>query len=216
MDVLHICIGLGPLAAYLMLLGFINLRRRPFITTGARDISALGIAITGLMIVGPLDLFMPQAAAQFFGNTVWVLFITLYLLIWLLSVLVMRPRLVVYNISCEQLRTVLASLVAELDKDVRWAGDSAVLPGLGIQFNLESKSIARCAQISSVGPQQDYTGWQKLETELAARLKEEKVPGNPFAVSMVLVAIGLSVLLTVLILKDPGLVYGQLKELLRF
>ncbi len=53
-DPLHFCIALGPLAAYLLLLGAVNLSSRPFLTNGARDTAALGIGILGFAIVGPM------------------------------------------------------------------------------------------------------------------------------------------------------------------
>ena len=97
MDPLHLCIALGPVIAYLMLLGLINSRRRPFLTTGARDLSALGIGVSGLVIAGPMELFLPELATNQFGAYVWVMMLALYGLCWTLIVLLGRPRLVVYN-----------------------------------------------------------------------------------------------------------------------
>ena len=46
MQTLHLCISLGPLAVYLFLVGLINSRRRPFVTSGARDMAArLGVPL---------------------------------------------------------------------------------------------------------------------------------------------------------------------------
>ena len=59
--------------------------------------------------------------------------------------LTLRPRLVVYNIFIDELRLVLADLVERLDPDGRWAGDSLVLPGLGVQVYLDSTGLdAQC------------------------------------------------------------------------
>ena len=46
LDPLHVIIALGPLAAYFVLLGLLNLSRRPLVTTGARDVAALEVALT--------------------------------------------------------------------------------------------------------------------------------------------------------------------------
>ena len=59
-DPLHLSIALGPLATYLMVLGVVNLSIRPFVTTGSRDTAALGLAISGLAIAGPMELFLPE------------------------------------------------------------------------------------------------------------------------------------------------------------
>ncbi len=69
---------------------------------------ALGLALIGLVIVGPMQLFLPEAAAAQFGTVVWPLLLGFYVLCLALCVMVMRPRLVVYNVTSEQLRPVLA------------------------------------------------------------------------------------------------------------
>ena len=109
-DPLHVCIALGPLAVYLFLLGLINLSRRPFLTTGARDAAALGVGISGFVVVGPMELFLPGAAANRFGGYVWLLLLAFYALCLTLWVLLLRPRLVIYNATAEQLRPVLAGV----------------------------------------------------------------------------------------------------------
>ena len=71
MDPLHFCIGVAPLAVYLLLIGLLNLSNKPFVTTGARDAAALGIGVSGLVIAGPMELFFPEgAASQFVGRQV--------------------------------------------------------------------------------------------------------------------------------------------------
>ena len=62
MDSFRLCLALGPLAIYLLLLGAINLSRRPFLVTGARDLAALGVAVAGLVVVGPIELLLPEDA----------------------------------------------------------------------------------------------------------------------------------------------------------
>ena len=74
-DHVHQIVALGPLAMYLLVLGILNLSRRPFVTTGARDTAALGIGLSGLVLAGPMELFMPEQAAAKWPGTVWVLLI---------------------------------------------------------------------------------------------------------------------------------------------
>ena len=101
MDPLHFCIAIAPLSVYLLMLAFLNLRRRPFVTTGARDAGALGIGVCGLIVAGPMELFFPQGAASQFGAWVWLLLIVFYGLCVSLLVLMMRARIVIYNITLE-------------------------------------------------------------------------------------------------------------------
>ena len=114
-DPFRLSIALVPLAAYCVLLGLINARRRPFVTTGGCDLAALGAAMSGLVLVGPIELFRPEAAEPNYGGFVWLFLIVFYWLCVWLAVLVARPRLVVYNIRGEELRPALAEAARRLD-----------------------------------------------------------------------------------------------------
>ena len=80
MDPFHLCIALGPLGVYLLLMGIINLMPRPFLTNGARDTAALCIAISGFVVAGPMELFLPDVANVRLGPFVWFLLLGLYAL----------------------------------------------------------------------------------------------------------------------------------------
>ena len=56
-DPLRLAIALVPLVAYGLVLGILNARRRPFLTTGGADLATLGVALTGLVLVGPIEFF---------------------------------------------------------------------------------------------------------------------------------------------------------------
>src|SRR4051812_900174 len=107
MDPVPLAIAAVPMAIYLLWLGVINLRRTPRVVSGTREIAALALAVTGLLVVGPINLLLPQGAVVRLGLLVWPLLITFYALCVVLCMLVARPRLVVYNISLDQLRPVL-------------------------------------------------------------------------------------------------------------
>jgi hypothetical protein len=173
----------------LLLLGILNILPRPVLTTGARDTAVLGIALSGLVVAGPMELFLPEAAAFRFGPWVWVLMLAFYLLCLTLLVLLARPRLVVYNVTVEQLRPALADVVAKLDQEFRWAGDCLVLPQLGVQLHVEPLPLLRNVQLVASGPRQSYTGWRQLEVALADALRRAKGSTNP--AGFVLVALAL-------------------------
>jgi len=208
-------ISLTPLAVYFFVLGLINLSRRPLVTTGARDIAALGVAISGLIIAGPMDLFLPEAATNRYGGSVWILLLVFYALCLALIVLTMRPRLVIYNASPEQLRSILAEVVAKLDNEARWAGDSLVLPQLGVQLSVESVGFLRNAQLVATGPPQAYAGWKKLEEELAHVLRETKTTPKLHGWGFVLIAV---IMLSLVIFRttiDPAAVFQAVNQMLR-
>ena len=179
MDPLHLCIAMGPLCVYLLLIGWLNLSQRPFVTTGTRDLIALAIAISGFVVAGPLELFMPETAAVFFRAWIWPPLICLYLLCAILAAMLVRPRIVIYNVNVEQLRPVLEAASAKLDKDRRWAGQSLILPKHGVHLNVDPFPTMRNVQLTSVGSHQDLNGWRSVETELRSRLNELKVGLNP-------------------------------------
>ncbi len=215
MDPLHFAIAMGPLAVYFLLLGMINLSSRPFLTTGARDTAALGVGISGFMIAGPMELFLPEAAATQFGPWVWVLLLAFYGLCLTLIVLLMKPRFVIYNITVDQLRPMLADVVKEIDADARWAGDSLVLPKLGVQLHVEPFSPLRNVQLIASGTNQNFNGWRHLELKLDAALKKANNGRNLYGFFLVTCGLVLCVMVTTWLLSDQAGVAQALGEMLR-
>jgi hypothetical protein len=163
---------------YLLLLGAINLSRRPLLVSGVRDAASLALAVSGLIVIGPMDLFYPFAAEKWFGPHVWLMLLALYALVVVLWLLLLRPRLVIYNISADKLRPILADLVNRLDPEARWAGDGLAIPGLGVQLYMDSFAALRSVSLISAGGNQDHSGWRRLEAALGAELAREEVARN--------------------------------------
>ncbi len=178
MDPLHFCIAAAPLAVYILMLGIINLRRTPFVTTGARDTAALGIGVLGLVIAGPMELFFPEGAASQFGVFVWIMLIVFYGLCVSLVVLLMRARIVVYNITMDQLLPVLKIIATKLDRNSKWIGNSLMMPDLKVHLHVESVDWMRTIQLNAGGDQQSYEGWKRLEEELNKSLRKMPVTPN--------------------------------------
>jgi len=214
MDPLHFCVAVGPLSAYLLLIGILNLLRTPFLTNGARDTAALGIAISGFVVAGPMELFMPQVAAMRFGIWVWVLMIAFYALSLTLVVLLMRPRLVVYNMTADQLRPLLATVVAKLDNEHRWAGETLSLPHLAVELHLEPFSPLRNVQLVSAGPRQSYKGWRILEAELGAALHASRTSRNPYGFALLAMGAVLSIAVGTVLVMHGDTVSQSLAEML--
>ena len=203
MDPFRLILALGPVAIYLLLLGSINFSRRPLLVSGGRDAAALALAITGMLIVGPFELFLPQASVLRYGPYVWVMILTFYGLCVAMGILMLHPRLVIYNISADKLRPILAEVVARLDSDARWAGDSLVLPNLVVQLSIDHFRTMRNVSLKSVGGNQDLHGWRRLEQGLAGALSQETMTRSPRG--LVLFFAGLLILggLTMVIYRDP-------------
>jgi len=215
MDPLHLCIALGPVAIYFLLLGTINLSRRPFVTSGARDAAALGIAIGGFVVAGPMELFLPEAAAVRMGFWVWPTCIAFYMLCLSLAVLLMRPRIVIYNVTFEQLRPSLADIVLRLDSESRWAGDSLVMPNLGVQLTVESQGMMKNVQLAAAGAEQSFQGWRLLESELTSTLRSAKGTRNPYGMSLIMFGLLMAAAVIFWLSRDPQGVAQALNEMLR-
>lgn len=218
MELFHQCLALGPVAVYLILLGIINLSRRPFLVSGTRDAAVLGLALSGLAMVGPMALLFPETTATHFGPNgpkfVWAMLVVLYGLGLVLVLLVLRPRLVIYNISVDQLRPILADLVDRLDPEARWAGDSLGLPALGVQLHLDSTPWMRNVSLVSAGPNQDYQGWIRLEAALATALNHAEVARNPRGVTLLSIGVFMAGALAWTIARDPQSIAHTLFDLL--
>jgi len=202
-DPFRLAIALVPVSAYVLLLGLVNLRRRPFLTTGGSDLAALGLAISGLVFVGPVELFRPEAATAELGNFIWLFLLLFYWLCLFLVVLLSRPRLVVYNMSVEEIHSVLAEAAARIDSDARWAGNSLTLPQLGVQLHIDSWELMRNVTLASSGSRQSLEGWRRLARELSTLLRSSRVKPNPRAVGLLIGALVLMALSVTHMLSHP-------------
>jgi hypothetical protein len=184
-DPFRLCLALGPLSIYLLLVGAINLSRRPLLVSGARDTAALGMGLCGLLFVGPIELLLPKAAiVAFTAPYVWLMLLLMYALGLSLWVLLSRPRLVVYNIGLDEFRPLLAEVIDTLDKDARWAGGSLYLPRLHVELFLDQNVATRNVSLIATGQRQSYLGWRQLEQALAARLRSAESPPNLWGLGM--------------------------------
>jgi hypothetical protein len=213
MDPFRLCLAFGPVAMYLLLLGALNLSRRPLLVSGVRDIATLALAISGLMIIGPMELFFPFEAAVRFGSHVWLLLLALYAMCVVLVLLLLRPRLVIYNITADKLRPILAELVDRIDTDARWAGDSLVLPGLGVQLYLDSFAALRSTSLISAGGNQSHQGWRQLETALGDALAREDVARNPRGISLLGAGLLIIAAIVLAISQNPQAVAQSLLDI---
>ena len=215
-DPFRLCVAFGPLAIYCLLLGLINLLRRPVLITGAKDMAVLTAALAGLVVIGPLELFMPEAAAMRFGGYVWLLLLSFYGLSVSLVLLLSRPRLVIYNISSEQLRPILGEIVPSLDSQARWAGDSLAMPTLGVQLHIDNFPSMRNVSLVANGERQSFEGWRRLEKALAGALRQKSWESyHPRG--MVLITTGLLLLVACCFasLSDPQALAQGMRDLLR-
>lgn len=170
MSSLQIAIAITPLVVYLTFWAAVRIWGRAKVISGMADAYLLGIALSGFFLVGPLNLFLPEAAASRFGGFVWLLLLTLYFLVLSLLVLLDRPRIIIYNASFDQIRTLLSVIAEEVDKDTRWAGETCAMPQIQMQFHIAQSRWTRTVQLVAVGWCQNFTAWRSMEERLRYEL----------------------------------------------
>lgn len=208
-------VALGPLAAYLLGLAAVNLRGRPLATTGLRDLVVLAAAVGGFVVVGPMELFLPDAALAVFGVWTWVIMFGFYAACVLFVALSLRPRIVVYNVTPERLHAILAPVALALDGEARWAGASLLLPELGVHLQLEPFRTMRCVSLVSVGPRQSIDGWSAVHDQLVAALAQERSGLNPRGYSLLSFALVMIAMMTWKVWDDPVALVDQFRDFLR-
>jgi hypothetical protein len=132
-----------------------------------------------------------------------------------LIVLLLRPRLVIYNATLEQVRPIVADVVSRLDRDARWAGESLVMPQLGVQLHFEVAPHMKNVQLISSGPQQNLHGWRQLEVELRTALRRVRTSPNFHGSLFIGCGLLLIAAISLLLARDPGNVMQTLSAMLR-
>ena len=214
MDTFSACVALGPLAIYLLFLGTINLRRRPLVVSGTRETLSLGLALSGLAIVGPMQLFMPQEAATRFGPYVWMLLVCFYVLCLTLAIMLSRPRLVVYNISLIQLQPMLEETARRLDAQATWAGKSLSMPSARVHLQLEDFSPLANVSLVATGDDQSISNWRRLAAALRGRLAEVPLATQPHGFWLTVWGLAILAALAFWVAEDPQTVARGLDRLL--
>ncbi|MCD0462897.1 hypothetical protein [Roseiconus lacunae] len=187
-------IALLPLIAYLLLLSLIRLSGRVLVTTGGRDIAALGFAVSGLIAIGPGELFFPKAAAGTFGPWVWIALATFYALIVTLIALTTRPRLVVYGRTPEQMLDPLLAAAREMDPDA--SCDQQVmqifLPRLKVHLRAAGNKAVDSSTIESFEPIVNHAFWEALLGHLRQKASLTPRPTPTRGATMLLIALGMA------------------------
>lgn len=173
--------GLVPLGLYLVGLGIVHLRRRPQVIAGPWDIGLLVASVAGLVAVGPLAILQPV------GGSPWTVLVaaTVVVPLAMIAVVAARPRLVVYNVTLDQLRPVVAEVVNGLDPAARWAGETAALPSRGVQVHLDGRGAMRTVSVVAVGARTSAEGWSEFSRRLRQSLRSSRVRSSPWGVAFV-------------------------------
>ena len=86
----------------------------------------------------------------------------------------------IYNVTIEQLRPVMAEVVGRLDASARWAGESAVMPARGLQVLMDGRGLARCVSVVAVGTRASPEAWSEFSRQLRRGARGLRVRRNPW------------------------------------
>ncbi len=204
-----------PLAVYCLMIGMLHRSKHPFLVSGGRDMALLGLAMLGLVLVGPSQLFFPVAAFNLLGPAVWFLMTLLYFCIVLFVILNSRPRMVVFGLAPDVLAIHVKESLDEMKIDSTWMGLTFAAPAMRVDGTIEQAGNSELSQIVATRSNQDVIGWMKLERALAIKLKS--IPIEPRSTGTVWIALGLAALaaLGLQIYGNPTAVADGMKDLLR-
>lgn len=182
-------VALLPLAAYLLLLGGIRLRQRPLVTTGVRDGAAVALAISGLVVVGPINLFFPAPAAAHLGWWVWVLLMVLYLLSVSLLLFSFPQRIVVYGVRPRDVLEPLEAAARLVDPAATAIPErmQVSMPERQVHLRVESLGWTHAVAIEAFEKNLHPQFWDHLLRELRERTHSLRPPSNRGAAGMFLV-----------------------------
>jgi hypothetical protein len=209
MTLLVIMWAVVPLAIYFLWIGCLQLRSRPTVVSGFADTLWLGLGLSGLMIVGPGELFLPESASNRFGWFAHLLLVVLYALLLILTALTRKPQIVVYNATSRQLQPALSEALKSADAKAVFLGSSALLPTLGVDLSVNLQEDSRTVQLSAISREVDMRHWRRLRSQLSNSLRTVQGSANPRAAGLICAGIAALAIVTYIGVTDwPTLARG--------
>lgn len=163
-DYLRLSLGLIPLGVYLIVMGFLAMRRRPTLLTSGQEALLLGFALMGFALIGPIELFFPTGAYAALGQWIWILLIALYGLLVLLFALQRQPGWTVLGLDSQGFRGVLSEILQQGDIEHAWLGNHLQISEWDLQAMIEpSRGFQSVSHLNATGKQRNVLGWYQLE-----------------------------------------------------
>lgn len=183
-------IAFTPLILYVLALSIIRIGGLVWVTTGTRDLAAVLFAISGLVVIGPLELFFPNATAALLGPWVWIPLLLLYFLFACLVVLNSRPKLVVYGRMLEDVYPAMVRAARALDASAI-ENDKQLqvhLPALTVHLRLDLARGTDCSSVVAFEPTLPFAFWRQFAKHLRAELRPTPPPYPRRGWAMLIVA----------------------------
>ena len=172
--VFSLVVAVLPLAAYFLLIGGMRLVH-PLVTTNARDGAALAVAVGGLVMVGPMQLFFPAEAAATLGWIVWLVLLVLYLLCVTLLLLSIKPKIMVYGVRMPGILEALLEACKTIDATATLdvTRQQIELAERGVRLRVEALGLSDAVQIEAFEQNLHPRFWHHLLLELRKRVTKQ-------------------------------------------
>lgn len=203
-----------PLIGYLLVLALIRFSGSVRVISGGADIAALSFALSGLIIIGPMELFFPKATASLLGAWIWLPLILLYVLVACLWMIGSRPRLVVYGRSADEVFPLLVRVCHRIDDRCVHDNDQGQihLPTVGAHLRLDSTPGHDCVSIVSFEPMLPLAFWNDVQRGLREALKSSPPPMPRRGWVALAVAVAMLVLLVRHVSSQPAALVNGLQD----
>ena len=168
-----ICVNLLPIGTYLCVLGLFHTIGRPLITTGVRDYLALAVALSGLVITGPIDYILHyRMLPDFLVHSHWI-GIGLYLLFVAALLPRSHEKLIIYNCSEQSVAAALRTILGQSGLTFQELPGGWILPERGVSLELDSFPALRNLTLRFHG-MRDRVLFGNIHDELAELLSASR------------------------------------------
>ncbi len=168
LDYLRLALGLIPLGLYLMVMGLLALRGRPTILTTGQESLLIGFALSGFVLIGPIELFFPTGAYAALGSWVWLLLVALYCLVVLLIALQRAPGWTIVGMDAEEFRAFFEVVLQKGSVDCKWMGNQLQIDKWDVRAIAEpSRGFPKTTCLSPCGRVRNVLGWYQIEKLVA-------------------------------------------------
>lgn len=207
-------IAFAPLIVYLLALSIIRIGGFVWVTTGARDLAAVIFAISGLIVIGPLELFFPNTTAALLGPWVWAPLLLLYFLIACLVVLNSRPKLVVYGRTLEEVYPAMVRAACALDASAIENAEQLQLhlPALSAHLRLDLARGNDCSSVVAFEQTLPVVFWRQFAKQLRTELRGTSPPFPRRGWAMLIIATIAAFLLIRHVAAQPALLVEGFHE----
>jgi hypothetical protein len=200
-------LALVPLILYLFVLGLIRTAGFAWVTTGGRDLAAVLLAVSGLIVIGPMELFFPNTTASVLGVWVWIPLALLYGLFACLLVINTPSKVIVYGRTLDELYPAFVRTAQSLDPDATINADQlqVYLPSAQAHLRLEYLHGHDCISVLAFEPVLPLSFWRDFRKRLRTEVQTTSPPRPRRGWLMLIVSLMLMFLLVRYVANQPAL-----------